>query len=67
MTTQQEDAAKVFFAMLYESGITEALCLKPPQGGSVNAKIEKNGDLSAVDQRDGKRKKIKMLTCASPI
>lgn len=59
MTAQQEQNAKKFFAMLASHGITEVLCVKPPEGGSVNAKIEVNGDLSMIDQRDGKRKKIK--------
>ena len=60
MNTQQEENAKKFFAMLAKHGITEILCVSPPEGVSVNAKIETNGELSMKDTRDGKRKRIKM-------
>ncbi len=61
MTTQQEENAKKFFAMLAAHGITKALCVKPPEGGSVDAEIKTNGELSMTDTRDGNRKKIKPI------
>ena len=61
MTEQeQQERARKFFAMLASFGVTECLCVNPPEGGSVNAKIEQNGEVSMLDKRDGQRKKIKV-------
>lgn len=58
MTAKQEENAKKFFTMLAEHGITKAIVVSPPEGGSLKAKIETDGELSMIDSRDGKRKKI---------
>lgn len=58
MTTKQEENAQKFFAMLAEHGITKAIVVSPPEGGSIACKIETDGELSMIDSRDGKRKKI---------
>lgn len=60
MTTQQKDNAKKLFSLLAAHGIAKVLVVNPPEGGNVKAKIETNGELSMIDNRDGKRKKIKM-------
>lgn len=58
---QQEQKAKEFFALLASYGVTEVLVATPPEGGSAEAKIEADSKLSMIDQRDGKRKKIKPI------
>ena len=50
MTPEQEENARKFFVMLAAHGVTNAIALKPAP----------DGELTALDKRDGKRKKIKI-------
>lgn len=59
MTKEQEKSAQKFFAMLASHGIKKFLCITPPEGGDVAAKIEQDGSLTMIDKRDGQQKKIK--------
>lgn len=52
-----EQKAKRLFTMLEGC---KAFVVNPPEGGSGEAKIEKDGELSMIDKRDGKRKRIKI-------
>lgn len=58
--SNEEKKMQSFFAMLAQHGVTEAICINPPEGGGVVTKIEPTGQLTMVDKRDGKRKKIKV-------
>jgi len=60
MTPEQEENARKFFAVLAAHGVTNAIALKPAPGGDHNIKIESDGELTALDKRDRKRKKIKI-------
>jgi hypothetical protein len=61
MTTEDQIAReKKFWAMLADAGIVDAIVISPPEGGGNTASIERDGSLTMIDKRDGKRKKIKI-------